>query len=159
MGDVVGLVERAAETIDREEAEKLAAKLQKGGFDLQDFAQQLKQLKKMGGMSGVMGMLPGIGKIKKQLAQANIDEGMLKRQEAIILSMTPRERRDYRLLNARRKQRIAAGSGTTVPEINRLLKQFMDMSRMMKQVQALGKKGALERHLPGLLARRGGPPQ
>ena len=158
MGDVVGLVERAAETIDREEAEKLAAKLQKGGFDLQDFAQQLKQLKKMGGMSGVMGMLPGIGKIKKQLAQANIDEGMLKRQEAIILSMTPRERRDYRLLNARRKQRIAAGSGTTVPEINRLLKQFMDMSRMMKQVQALGKKGALERHLPGLLARRGGPP-
>jgi signal recognition particle subunit SRP54 len=159
MGDVVGLVERAAETIDREEAEKLAAKPQKGGFDLQDFAQQLKQLKKMGGMSGVMGMLPGIGKIKKQLAQANIDEGMLKRQEAIILSMTPRERRDYRLLNARRKQRIAAGSGTTVPEINRLLKQFMDMSRMMKQVQALGKKGALERHLPGLLARRGGPPQ
>jgi signal recognition particle subunit SRP54 len=158
MGDVVGLVERAAETIDREEAEKLAAKLQKGGFDLQDFAQQLKQLKKMGGMSGVMGMLPGIGKMKKQLAQANIDEGMLKRQEAIILSMTPRERRDYRLLNARRKQRIAAGSGTTVPEINRLLKQFMEMSRMMKQVQALGKKGALERHLPGLLARRGGPP-
>jgi signal recognition particle subunit SRP54 len=158
MGDVVGLVERAAETIDREEAEKLAAKLQKGGFDLQDFAQQLKQLKKMGGMSGVMGMLPGIGKMKKQLAQANIDEGMLKRQEAIILSMTPRERRDYRLLNARRKQRIAAGSGTTVPEINRLLKQFMEMSRMMKQVQALGKKGALERHLPGLLTRRGGPP-
>jgi signal recognition particle subunit SRP54 len=103
-----------------------------------------------------MGMLPGVGKIKKQLADAKIDEGMLKRQEAIILSMTPRERRDWRILNARRKQRVAAGSGTTVPEINRLLKQFQEMQRMMKQVQALGKKGALQRNLPGLLARRGG---
>src|SRR5579862_3782389 len=156
MGDVVSLVEKAAETIDRAEAEKLAAKLQKGNFDLEDFAQQLRQLKKMGGMSGVMGMLPGVGKIKKQLADAKIDEGMLKRQEAIILSMTPRERRDWRILNARRKQRVAAGSGTTVPEINRLLKQFQEMQRMMKQVQALGKKGALQRNLPGLLARRGG---
>jgi signal recognition particle subunit SRP54 len=156
MGDVVSLVEKAAETIDREEAEKLAAKLQKGGFDLDDFVSQLRQLKKMGGMSGVMGMLPGVGKIKKQLADAKIDEGMLKRQEAIILSMTPRERRDWRILNARRKQRVAAGSGTTVPEINRLLKQFQEMQRMMKQVQALGKKGALPRNLPGLLARRGG---
>jgi signal recognition particle subunit SRP54 len=158
MGDVVSLVEKAAETIDRDEAEKLAAKMQKGSFDLEDFASQLKQLKKMGGMSGVMGMLPGVGKIKKQLEQAKIDEGMLKRQEAIILSMTPKERRDWRLLNARRKQRVAAGSGTTVPEINRLLKQFQDMSRMMKQVQALGKKGNLQRHLPQLLARRGGGP-
>ena len=158
MGDVVSLVEKAAETIDRDEAEKLAAKMQKGSFDLEDFASQLKQLKKMGGMSGVMGMLPGVGKIKKQLEQAKIDEGMLKRQEAIILSMTPKERRDWRLLNARRKQRVAAGSGTTVPEINRLLKQFQDMSRMMKQVQALGKKGSLQRHLPQLLARRGGGP-
>ncbi len=140
MGDVVSLVE-------------LAAKLQKGSFDLEDFASQLKQLKKMGGMSGVMGMLPGIGKIKKQLDGAKIDEGMLKRQEAIILSMTPRERRDWRLLNARRKQRVAAGSGTTVPEINRLLKQFQEMSRMMKQVQQLGKKGTLQRHLPGLMQR------
>jgi signal recognition particle subunit SRP54 len=110
----------------------------------------------MGGMSGVMGMLPGIGKIKKQLDSAKIDEGMLKRQEAIILSMTPRERRDWRLLNARRKQRVAAGSGTTVPEINRLLKQFQEMSRMMKQVQSLGKKGMLQRHLPGLMQRRPG---
>ena len=156
MGDVVSLVEKAAETIDREEAEKFAAKMQKGSFDLDDFVTQLRQLKKMGGMSGVMGMLPGVGKIKKQLADANIDEGMLKRQEAIILSMTPTERRDWRILNARRKQRVAAGSGTTVPEINRLLKRFQEMQRMMKQVQALGKKGALERHLPGLLARRGG---
>jgi signal recognition particle subunit SRP54 len=98
-------------------------------------------------------MLPGVGKIKKQLDGAKIDEGMLKRQEAIILSMTPRERRDWRLLNARRKQRVAAGSGTTVPEINRLLKQFQEMSRMMKQVQQLGKKGTLQRHLPGLMQR------
>jgi signal recognition particle subunit SRP54 len=156
MGDVVSLVEKAAETIDREEAEKLAAKLQKGSFDLDDFVSQLRQLKKMGGMSGVMGMLPGVGKIKKQLEEANVDQNLLKRQEAIILSMTPAERRDWRLLNARRKQRVAAGSGTTVPEINRLLKQFQEMSRMMKQVQALGKKGMLQRHLPGLMSRRPG---
>ncbi len=156
MGDVVGLVEKAAETIDRAEAEKLAAKMQKGSFDLEDFAGQLKQLKKMGGMSGVMGMLPGIGKIKKQLSEANIDESILKKQEAIILSMTPRERRDWRLLGAKRKQRVAAGSGTSVSDVNRLLKQFQEMSRMMKQVQSLGKKGMLERHLPGLLGRRGG---
>src|SRR5258708_36963654 len=109
----------------------------------------------MGGMSGVMGVLAGVGKIKKQLDGAKIEESMLKRQEAIILSMTPRERRDWRILNAKRKQRVAAGSGTTVPEINRLLKQFQEMSRMMKQVQALGKKGNLQRHLPGLLSRRG----
>jgi signal recognition particle subunit SRP54 len=153
MGDVVGLVEKAAENIDREEAEKLAKKLQKGSFDLDDLASQLKQLKKMGGMSGVMGMLPGIGKVKKQLEEANIDEKVIKRQEAIISSMTQKERRNPKLLDGSRRRRIAAGSGTTVPEINRLLKQYQDMADMMKRMNKLGKKG-LARHgvqalLPG----------
>jgi signal recognition particle subunit SRP54 len=153
MGDVVGLVEKAAETIDREEAEKLAKKLQKGSFDMDDLASQLKQLRKMGGMGGVMGMLPGINKVKKQLEEANIDEKILKRQEAIISSMTQKERRNPKLLDGSRRRRIAAGSGTTVPEINRLLKQYQDMADMMKRMNKLGKKG-LSRHgvqalLPG----------
>jgi signal recognition particle subunit SRP54 len=153
MGDVVGLVEKAAENIDRDEAEKLAKKLQKGGFDLDDLAGQLKQLRKMGGMGGIMGMLPGIGKTKKQLEGANIDEKILKRQEAILSSMTKRERRNPKLLDGSRRRRIAAGSGTTVPEINRLLKQYQDMADMMKRMNKLGKKG-LQRHgvqalLPG----------
>jgi signal recognition particle subunit SRP54 len=141
MGDVVSLVEKAAETIDRDEAEKLARKLEKGGFDLDDFASQLRQMRKMGGLGGIMGMLPGVGKLKEQLQGAKVDDGMLKRQEAIIGSMTRAERRDVRLLNASRRRRIARGSGTEVAEINRLLKQFQQMQDMMKQVQKLGKKG------------------
>ena len=153
MGDVVGLVERAAEAIDKEEAEKLAAKIQKGGFDLDDMAQQLRQLRKMGGLGGVMGMLPGIGKIKEQLAGAKVDESLLKRQEAIISSMTPKERKDAKVLNASRKRRIAAGSGTTVPDINRLLKQHMEMSRVMKQMGKLGQKGIMRQGLGSLFRR------
>jgi signal recognition particle subunit SRP54 len=155
MGDVVGLVEKAAENIDREEAEKLAKKLQKGGFDLDDLASQLKQLRKMGGMSGVMGMLPGINKVKKQLEEANIDEKVIKRQEAIISSMTQKERRNPKLLDGSRRRRIAAGSGTTVPEINRLLKQYQDMADMMKRMNKLGKKG-LSRHGVQALLPQGG---
>jgi signal recognition particle subunit SRP54 len=155
MGDVVGLVEKAAETIDREEAEKLAKKLQKGGFDLDDLASQLKQLRKMGGMSGVMGMLPGINKVKKQLEEANIDEKVIKRQEAILSSMTQKERRSPKLLDGSRRRRIAAGSGTTVPEINRLLKQYQDMADMMKRMNKLGKKG-LSRHGVQALLPQGG---
>ncbi len=145
MGDVVGLVEKAAETIDQEEAEKLARKLEKGSFDLDDLAAQLKQLRKMGGMGGILGMLPGIAKVKKQIEEARLDEKLLKRQEAIIGSMTKRERRNPKLLDASRRRRIAAGSGTSVPEINRLLKQYQDMSQMMKRMNKLGKKG-LARH-------------
>jgi signal recognition particle subunit SRP54 len=151
MGDVVGLVEKAAETIDREEAEKLAKKLQKGGFDLDDLAAQLKQLRKMGGMGGVMGMLPGINKIKKQLDEARLDETLLKRQEAIIGSMTKRERRNPKVIDGSRRRRIAAGSGTTVPEINRLLKQYQDMADMMKRMNKLGKKGLARHGIQGLL--------
>lgn len=156
MGDVVSLVEKAAETIDEEEAEKLAAKMAKGSFDLDDLASQLRQLRKMGGMSGMMGLLPGIGRIKKQLSEAKIDDGMIKRQEAIISSMTKKERKNPKLLNASRRLRVAAGSGTSVQEINRLLKQYQDMSHMMRKASKLGKKGLMRHGLAGLLPG-GGP--
>ena len=156
MGDIVGLVEKAAETVEQEDAEKLALKIQKGSFDLDDLASQLKQLRKMGGMSSLVGMLPGIGKIKKQIDEANIDESLLKRQEAIISSMTRKERKNPKVLNASRRRRIAAGSGTTVPEVNRLLKQYQDMSDMMRKVSKLGKKGLMRHGLPGLMTGGGG---
>jgi signal recognition particle subunit SRP54 len=157
MGDVVSLVEKAAETIDQEEAEKLAAKMAKGNFDLDDLASQLRQLRKMGGMGGMLGMLPGIGKIKKQISEANIDDGMIKRQEAIISSMTKKERRNPKLLNASRRLRIAAGSGTSVQEINRLMKQYEQMSHMMKKASKLGKKGLMRHGLSALMPGLGGP--
>jgi signal recognition particle subunit SRP54 len=155
MGDVVSLVEKAVATLDQAEAEKLAAKMQKGTFDLEDFLSQLRQLKKMGGMGGLMGMLPGVAKVKKQLSEAKIDDGMLKRQEAIILSMTKAERRDPKVLNAKRRVRIANGSGTSVADVNRLMKQFGDMQKMMKQVQAMGKSGKLNRMMPQLQTMMG----
>jgi signal recognition particle subunit SRP54 len=153
MGDVVTLVEKAAEVVERDEAEKLAAKMQKGSFDLDDMRDQLQKLKKMGGLGSMMGMLPGAAKIKAQMAQANIDEKIIGRQEAIISSMTKAERRNVKLLNGARKRRIAAGSGTKVEDVNRLVKQFLDMSTMMKKASKMGQKG-LQRHgLRGLLPR------
>src|SRR5436189_2607114 len=151
MGDVVTLVERAAETADQDEAERLAAKFQKGNFDLDDLAAQLRQLRRMGGMSSMLGMLPGIGKIKKQLDEANIDETIIKRQEAMISSMTKSERRNPKLLNGSRRRRIAVGSGTTVPDINRLLKQYQDMAGMMKKMKKLGQKGLMRHGLSALM--------
>ena len=151
MGDVVSLVEKAAETADEEEAEKLARKMQKGEFDLDDLASQLRQIRRMGGMTGMLGMLPGIGKIKKQLAEANIDETIVKRQEAIISSMTKAERRNPKLLNGSRRRRIAAGSGTSVPDVNRLLKQHQDMAGMMKKMKKLGERGLMRHGLSALL--------
>jgi len=153
MGDVVSLVERAAETVERDEAERIAAKIEKGKFDFDDFAAQLRQIRKMGGMSGLMGLLPGVQKIKSQLATAKIDDKLIARQEAIILSMTRAERRNPDLIKASRKRRIAAGSGTSVPEVNKLLKQFADLSRMMKQVSKLGQKGLMRHGLSSLLPR------
>jgi signal recognition particle subunit SRP54 len=153
MGDIVSLVEKAAETIEREDAEKLAAKVAKGKFDFDDMAQQLRQIRKMGGMDGILGMLPGVGKVKQQLSEAKIDERMLRRQEAIILSMTPKERRDVRLIGGSRRRRIAEGSGTSVQDVNRLLKQFMQMSDMMKKVSKLGEKGLRRHGLAGILPR------
>ncbi|MBX6321429.1 MAG: signal recognition particle protein [Rhodospirillaceae bacterium] len=153
MGDVVSLVEKAAETIERDEAEKLAARMQKGQFDLEDMAGQLRQLQKMGGLGGIVGMLPGVGKLQKQLAEAKVAHKLLKRQLAIIGSMTREERRRPELIKASRKQRIAAGSGTSVQEVNKLLKQHQEISRMMKQVNKLGKKGLMRHGLSGLLPR------
>jgi signal recognition particle subunit SRP54 len=155
MGDIVSLVERAAETIDRDEAEKLAAKMQKGQFDLEDYASQLKQIGKMGSLSGILGMLPGVGKMKAQIEEANLDNTVLKRQAAIIGSMTPKERRKPDIIKASRKRRIAAGSGTTVQEVNRLLKQFDDMSAMMKRMNKLGQKGLMRGGLASLLPGMG----
>ena len=157
MGDVVSLVEKAAENIDKAEAEKLAKKMEKGTFDLDDMANQLKQIRKMGGMGGMLGMLPGIGKIKNQLKDANIDESILKKQEAIISSMTKAERRNPDLIKASRKRRIALGSGVQVQDVNKLLKQFQDMQTMMKKVKKMGQKGFMRQGLAGLLpGGRGG---
>jgi signal recognition particle subunit SRP54 len=153
MGDVVSLVEKATENIDEEQAEQLAKKIQKGQFDLNDLLDQLRQISKMGGLDGLMAMLPGVGKMKKQMAAANIDAKLIKRQEAIILSMTAEERLKPKVIHASRKKRIAAGSGTSVQEVNRLLKQFKQMSGMMKKVSKMGKKGMLRGGLPGLGGR------
>ena len=142
MGDVVALVEKAAEHIDQEKAMRAAEKMRKGAFDLSDLREQLTQMQAMGGMSGLMGMLPGVAKMKTQLAQANIDETVIKRQVAIIDSMTPRERRNPDLLKHSRKKRIAAGSGTKSEDINRLLKMHRTMADMMKAMGS-GKRGPL----------------
>ena len=151
MGDVVGLVEKAAETIEEEEAEKLAKKLQKGSFDFDDLAGQFRQMRKMGGMAGMLAMLPGVAKMKNQMAGANIDEGVMVRQEAIIGSMTRAERKNARLLKGSRKRRIAAGSGTTVQDVNRLLKQYKQINAMMRRAGKLGKKGLMRHGMPGLM--------
>ena len=142
MGDIVSLVEKAAATIDAEKAARTAEKMRKGQFDLGDLRDQLDQMSRMGGMSGLMGMMPGMGKIKSQLANAKLDEKLLDRQKAIIDSMTPRERRNPDLLKASRKKRVAAGSGTKVEEINRLLKMHRQMADMMKQMGG-AKRGPL----------------
>jgi signal recognition particle subunit SRP54 len=155
MGDVVSLVEKAADTIDRDEAEKLAAKMARGNFDLDDLAGQLRQIRRMGGMGGMLSLLPGVGKLKKQLGDANIDESIVKRQEAIISSMTKSERRNPKLLNGSRRRRIASGSGTSVQEINRLLKQYQDMADMMKKMKRLGPKGLARHGLAGLMPNAG----
>jgi len=153
MGDIVSLVERAAETIDQAEAEKLAAKMARGTFNLEDYASQLKQIGKMGSLSGILGMLPGVSKVKAQLADANLDTAILKRQAAMISSMTPKERRAPDIIKASRKKRIAAGSGTSVQEVNRMLKQFDDMSTMMKRMQKLGQKGLMRQGLSALMPK------
>jgi signal recognition particle subunit SRP54 len=136
MGDVVALVEKAAATIDAEKAMRAAEKMRKGAFDLADLREQLLQMQAMGGIGGLMGMLPGVAKMKNQIANAGLDESILKRQVAIIDSMTPRERRNPDILKASRKKRIATGSGTTPEQINKLLKMHRGMADMMK---AMGK--------------------
>jgi signal recognition particle subunit SRP54 len=157
MGDIVGLVEKAAETIDKVEAEKLAKKMAKGKFDLDDYAAQLKQISKMGSLSGILGMLPGVGKMKQQIADANLDQSVFKRHVAIISSMTKAERRAPDIMKASRKKRVAAGSGTSVQEVNKLLKQFDDMSTMMKRMNKMGGPEAMMRQMQaGLGGAKGG---
>src|SRR5205807_9200087 len=142
MGDIITLVEKAAATIDAEKAARAAERMRKGQFDLADLREQLMQMQHMGGMAGLMGMLPGIAKMKNQLASANLDERVLKRQMAVIDSMTAKERRNPDLLKASRKRRIAAGSGTRVEDINRMLKMHRGMADMMKMMGS-GKRGPM----------------
>ncbi len=151
MGDVVGLVEKALEHVEIDKAQAIAKKIQKGTFDLEDLSEQLKQMQKLGGMGGILGMLPGIGKVKKQIDSANLDDSIFTRQQAMIGSMTRAERRNPKLLNASRKKRVASGSGTSVQDINKLVKMHRQMADMMK---TMGKKRGFLAQMFGA----GGPP-
>jgi signal recognition particle subunit SRP54 len=146
MGDVLTLVERAQEAFDVKQAEKMGEKLRTASFTLDDMLEQLQHVKKMGSIGDVVSMIPGMGGLAKE-AQASVDRGELRRTEAIIRSMTPAERRDPTILNAGRRRRIAAGSGTSLPDVNRLVRQFSDMQKVMRQLGA-------GRRTPGLLGRR-----
>ena len=152
-GDIVSLVEKASDQMDKANAEKLAKKMSKGQFDLNDLAQQLQQMQKMGGLGGIVGMLPGAKKAKQAMASANLDDGVLKRQEAIISSMTLAERSKPALLNASRRKRIAAGAGVQVSDVNKVLKMHRQMADMMKKISKGGMKGML-----GAMAGAGGSP-
>ncbi len=153
-GDIVALVEKASADLDQAKAERMAKKLAKGQFDLDDLSDQLSQMQKMGGMQGLMGLLPGVQKIKKQIAEANIDDKVFRRQQAIISSMTKIERKKPDLLNASRKRRVAAGSGVDVAEINRLLKQHRQMADMFKSMSRDGGKGFAR--MAGMMGGMGG---
>ncbi|MFI4995090.1 MAG: signal recognition particle protein [Hyphomicrobiales bacterium] len=156
MGDIVSLVEKAAETIDRDKALAIAEKMRKGRFDLGDLREQLRQMSKLGGMGGIMGMMPGIAKMKDQIANAGLDDRMVKRQVAIIDSMTPKERANPDILKASRKRRIAAGAGTSPEHINRLLKMHRQMADMMK---AMGRgKGGMMGKMASMFGMGGGDP-
>ena len=156
MGDIVSLVEKAAETIDQEKAAAMAKKMQEGKFDLNDLSDQLRQMQKMGGLGGIMGMMPGMGKMKDQMAAAGLDDRLFGRQLAIISSMTPKERANPDILKHSRKKRIAAGSGTDAAQINKLLKMHRQMADMMKAMGGKGRKGGLMRGLMGGMAGKMG---
>ncbi|MCQ0990329.1 signal recognition particle protein [Jiella marina] len=154
MGDIVSLVEKAAENIDAEKAAAMAKKMQAGKFDLNDLADQIRQMQKMGGMGGMMGLMPGMGKMKDQMSAAGLDDKMLKRQLAIISSMTAKERSQPDILKHSRKKRIAAGSGTSSADINKLLKMHRQMADMMKSM-GKGKGGMMGKMMGGLAGRMG----
>ncbi|MCP5431734.1 MAG: signal recognition particle protein [Alphaproteobacteria bacterium] len=143
MGDIVSLVEKAAETIDQEKAAKIARKMKKGEFDLDDLAEQFSQMRRMGGLQSMLSLIPGVGKMGKEIANSGLDDKSFRRQEAIISSMTRDERRNPKILNASRKRRVAAGSGTEVQEINRLLKMHRQLADAMKAMGKGGMKGML----------------
>ncbi|NET71196.1 MAG: signal recognition particle protein [Sphaerospermopsis sp. SIO1G2] len=156
MGDIVSLVEKATEQVDQAEAEQLAKRMQDGQFDFNDMLMQLRNMKRMGGMGSIMSMMPGMGQLKDKMAAAGMDESIFKKQEAIILSMHKRERRFPKLLNASRKKRIAAGSGTSVQEVNQLFKHYQQMEKVMKKLKKMGgakgmmRGGGIEQLLQGL---------
>ena len=159
MGDVVSLVEKVAETRRQGRRPKpLPRACRRGKFDLDDLATQLRQMTKMGGMNSILGMLPGIGKMQKQIAEAKIDDKMIGRQLAILSSMTPKERKNPQILHASRKKRIAAGSGTQVQEVNKLLKQYQQMQTMMKRMKKAGGMKKLMANMPGMGGMGGGMP-
>jgi signal recognition particle subunit SRP54 len=141
MGDVLTMIEKAEETMDQEDAARMEKKLRKGEFDLDDFLKQMRQIRKMGPLSSLLGMIPGMGKMAKEIDHEATDK-QLRHIEAIISSMTLEERHNPRIINASRKRRVASGSGTTVQDINELLSQFRQMQRLMKQMKS-GKRGGL----------------
>lgn len=150
MGDIVSLVEKAATVVDEQEAEKMVEKIQQGRFNLNDMQKQLESMIKMGGFGGVMNMLPGAAKIQKKLDTLGVDDGDIKRQIAIIQSMTKQERRDPKILNGSRRRRVAAGAGVNVSEINRMIKQYENMKVAMKRMGKLGKSGVMRGGLKNL---------
>ena len=156
MGDIVSLVEKAQEQIEAAEAERMMKRFQKGQFDMNDLQGQLEQMLKLGGMQGVMGMLPGMAKAQKQLEASGMDDKVIKRQIALIQSMTKKERRNPDLMQASRKKRVAAGAGLEVQDVNRLLKMHRQMADMMKKMGKMGKKGLLRGGLGALLGGKGG---
>mgnify|MGYP001398626243 FL=1 len=148
MGDIVSLVEKAAEDLDEEKLKKTEEKLKKGQFSLEDYLTQLRQMKKMGGIEGIMSFLPGVSKVKSQMDQAGVDEKIITQNEAVILSMTKKERENPKIIDGSRKKRIANGSGTDVATINKLLKQFKMMSEMMKKMSKGNTKGMVDKGIP-----------
>ncbi|HEU0223456.1 MAG TPA: signal recognition particle protein, partial [Paracoccaceae bacterium] len=155
MGDIVALVEKAREAIEAEEAERMIKRFEKGRFDMNDLATHLDQMLRMGGMQGIMGLLPGMGKLSKQIAESGFDDKAIRRQIAIIRSMTKQERRNPDLMQASRRKRVAAGSGTEVSDVNRLLKMHRQMADMMKQMGRMGKKSLMRGALSQLFGKGG----
>jgi signal recognition particle subunit SRP54 len=144
MGDVLTLVEKAHSVFDEAESKKLQDKLRKNKFDLEDFRNQLQQVKKLGSIESIMGMIPGMGKMMKQMEGMQPPEKEMKRIEAIINSMTPKERANHAIINGSRRLRIAKGSGTSVQEVNQLLKRFVEAQRVMQQLQKMGPMGLMK---------------
>ena len=156
MGDVLSLIEKAEEAVSQEDAEKLEAKIRKNEFNLEDFRDQLRMIKKMGPLEQILGMLPGMGNLKELAAnREQVDEKHLGRVEAIINSMTAKERRNHQLLNGSRRKRIAKGSGTSVEEVNKLLKQFVQMQKMLKQLGGMAGLGGAKKKMRGLGMMKG----
>jgi signal recognition particle subunit SRP54 len=155
MGDIVSLVEKAQETIEQEEAERMMKRFMKGRFDMNDLQGQLEQMLKLGGMSGIMNLLPGMGKMTRQMQESGFDDRVIKRQIAIIQSMTREERRKPELMQASRKKRVAAGAGLEVQDVNRLLKMHRQMADMMKKMGKMGKKGLMRGALSQMFGKGG----